>query len=143
MAIGLLEVWTGLLITGGAVGVAFYGYSSHKIGERFGVASAPYAAVYGVLLVVTLSGSPQGFDTPTALLMSLITWGLYTHSLLKSKIVRERFGLQLIAIGIGFLALVVFPLFTREVLQAVFAALYRGAALVGWLVGAKPGFARE
>ena len=35
----------------GAAGVTFYGYSSHRIGQRFGVVSAPYAAVYAALLM--------------------------------------------------------------------------------------------
>jgi hypothetical protein len=132
-----------VLILGGAVGVAFYGLSSHRIGARFGLVSVPYAAVYGVLLVVAFSGSAQAFDLPTAVLMSMITWGLYTHTLLKSKLIKRRLAVQIPAIGIGFLALVIFPLFTVAGLQTVFAVLYRGAALAGWIAGAKPGLERE
>lgn len=136
------EVLLAVLILGGAIGVAFYGLSSHRIGARFGLVSVPYAGVYGMLLVVALSGSAQAFDFPTAVLMSLITWALYTHTLLKSRIIKRRLSVQIPAIGIGFLALVLFPLFTVAGLQTVFAVLYRGAALFGWIAGAKPGFNR-
>lgn len=137
------EFLLAVLVLGGAVGVAFYGLSSHRIGARFGLVSVPYAGVYGLLLVTALTGTVQAFDLPTAVLMSLITWGLYTHTLLKSKIIKRRLALQIPAIAIGFLALVVFPLLTAAGLQTVFAVLYRSAALFGWIAGAKPGLARE
>jgi len=138
------SIWLGLLIIGGAAGVTFYGYSSHRIGQRFGVLSAPYAAIYAALFlsVLFLSTAPS-FDQPIAVLMALISWGLYSHTLLRSRLIKRRLAIQLPAVAIGFLALVLFPLFTGVILRDVFAALYRGAALMGWTVGTKPGFKRK
>jgi len=137
-------IWLVLLAVAGAAGVSFYGYSSRRIGERFGMVSAPYAAVYAALLMsVLLFSTAPSFDQPLAVLMALLSWILFSVTILRARVIKHSLTFQLGAVAIGFLALVLFPLFTGPVLRDVFAALYRAAALIGWVIGAKPGIERK
>lgn len=134
------EVWTLLLVAAGAVGVAYYGYTSHKIGRHFGMVSVPYAAVYAALLLTAFAPAIQSVDRPAAIVMSLVSWGLYSAALFRAKVVKRHLALQAAAVGIGFFALVLIPLFSLAQLALTFNVLYRAAALVGWAIGARPGF---
>ncbi len=131
------DVFLALLIVGGSVGVAFYGYSSHRIGARHGKWSAPYGAVYAALLVSTLfGGAAAEFDRPSAVLMSLVSWVLYSHLVLRRVIVKGNWPLRAAAVFLGFLALVLFPLFTLfSAGPDLFALMYRAAAFGGWVIG--------
>lgn len=134
------EAYLVLIIAAGAVGVAFYGYSSFRIGERFGMASVVYPAVYFALLASALApAAAPALDRPTAIVMSVVSWGLYTAALLRSRVVKRHLGLEVAATGLGFIALVVFPV----IAPVLFAVLYRGAAVTGWVAGARPGFRNE
>lgn len=134
------EVLTVLLIAAGATGVAYYGYSSHQIGRAFGMVSVPYPGVYAALLLTAFSPAVQSFDRPAAILMSLVSWGLYSAALFRSKVVKRHLGIQVAAVGIGFVALVVFPLISLASIALTVNVLYRSAAIVGWTLGARPGF---
>jgi len=140
------EVWLAVILAAGATGVAYYGYSSHKIGQHFGMVSVPYAAVYAALLVMTFAPAIGTIDRPAAVVMSLVSWALYTRALLASKVVKRHIAVQGAAVAVGFLALVIFPLFpllapsSQGDLSTTLNALYRLAAVVGWTVGARPGF---
>lgn len=136
-------VWAGLIVAAGAAGVAYYAYSSHKIGSTFGMASVPYGALYAALIVSAFAPGLSSVDRPAALAMSLVAWGLYSISVTRSKLVKGIRPLKAAAVGVGFLALVVFPLFSVPALEFVLQVLYRGAALGGWAVGARPGLGRK
>ena len=138
-------VWIAFLVATGATGVAYYGYSSHKIGHHFGMVSVPYAAVYAALLVTSLNPSIQTIDRNFAVLMALVSWALYSRTLWSAKAVKRRPGVKVALVAIGFFALVVFPLvhlLVPEAQSGFFLAvntLYRLAAVVGWIIGARPG----
>lgn len=136
-------VWTLLLVVAGATGVAYYAYSSHRIGAAFGMASVPYAAVYAALLVSAFSPAIASIDRPVALLMSLVAWGLYTATVVRSRAAKILVPVKVAGVAVGFLALVVFPLFSPPSLELVLLVLYRGAAVGGWVVGARPGIGRS
>jgi hypothetical protein len=140
LAFGAEEFWLALFVGAGAVGVAYYGYSSHKIGQYFGMVSVPYAAVYCALIVTTLSPSAQTIDRQGAIVMSLVSWGLYSRTLFGSKVIKHVPIVHALGVGIGFLALVVIPLFAVHELSLTLNIMYRLAAVVGWTVGARPGF---
>lgn len=119
----------------GLVGAVFYAYSSYKIAEKFGKWSSPYFAVYVVLLLAALSPAAQvhPITSPLAILMSVVSWILYSHVVLRQKIVRRVLPVRIAAIVIGLLALVIFPLLPQLALG--FALLYRAGASAGWLAG--------
>lgn len=131
------EVALWLLALAGLVGVVFYGFASYKIGEKFGKWGSPYFAVYAVLFLAALVPTPasEPVANPLALLMSLVSWLLYTHLVLRHRIVGALLPVRVAAILLGLLALVVFPLLPD--MAAVFALLYRGGVLGGWLAGAR------
>jgi hypothetical protein len=134
------------ILAAGATGVAYYGYSSLRIGRHFGMASVPYAAVYAALLVTTLAPTIQAVDRNVAVLMALVAWGLYTRTLMGSRAAKRHAGVQAALIFVGFFALVVFPLLhllfpeAQSGLPILINLLYRLAAVVGWVLGARPGF---
>ena len=131
------DIALALILVAGAVGVAFYGYSSHRIGAKHGKWSSPYGAVYAALLVSTLAGGAAAeFDRPTAVIMSLVSWVLYSHLVLRKVIVKGIWPIRAAAVFLGFLALVLFPLFTLfSTGPDLFAFLYRAAAFTGWVIG--------
>lgn len=143
MAVFPESAWTLIVVVAGATGVAYYAYSSHRIGSAFGVASVPYGAVYAALFVTAFAPGLASVDRPAALLMSLVAWGLYTSTVVRSKAARALRPLKAVAVGVGFLALVVFPLFSVPVLEFLLQVCYRGAAVGGWVVGARPGLGRK
>jgi hypothetical protein len=137
--------WVALLIGTGATGVAYYGYSSHRIGKHFGMVSVPYAAVYAALLVMTFAPAIQTVDRNAAVVMALVSWGLYSRTLMGSRAAKRHLMIQLTLVAVGFVALVVFPLLNllfpdvQREFATVINALYRLAAVAGWTVGARPG----
>ncbi len=136
-------LWAVLIVAAGAAGVAYYAYSSHKIGSAFGVGSVPYGAVYAALLVSAFAPALSSVDRPAAVLMSLVAWGLYSVTVMRSKLARAIRPLRVAAVAFGFLALVVFPLFSVPALELVLRVCYRAAAVGGWVVGARPGLGRK
>jgi hypothetical protein len=140
------SVWLGIIIATGATGVAYYGYSSHRIGRHFGMVSMPYAAVYAALLVTSFAPGLQSLDRNAAVVMALISWGLYTRTLLNAKAVKRHLGFQILLVALGFFALVIFPLLhllfpeAQAGFSLVLNAMYRLAAVGGWVLGARPGF---
>lgn len=134
------EALVALVLVATSAGIAYYGYSSHKIGQHFGMVSVPYAALYAALLVTALSPAIENIDRPAAVIMSLVSWGLFAHAVRRSKVARWHPGVKAVAVVIGFFALVVFPLFSVGGLQTLLNVLYRLAAICGWIVGARPGF---
>jgi hypothetical protein len=140
LAFGAEEFWAAIFIAAGAVGVAYYGYSSHKIGKFFGMVSVPYAALYCALIVTTLSPAAQTVDRQAAVIMSLVSWGLYSRTLFGSMVVKHVPVVHAAAVAIGFVALVLIPLFAVRELSVTLNILYRLAAVAGWTVGARPGF---
>lgn len=146
MALLTAEVWAILVLTAGATGVAYYAYSSHRIGSHFGMISVPYAAIYAALLVTTFAPSLQNIDRNVAVIMALVSWGLFSRALFASRTVKRHLAIQVVLITIGFFALVVFPLLhllfpeAQTEVSLLINALYRLAAVIGWTVGARPGF---
>lgn len=126
-----------LLVAAGLVGVIFYAYSSYRIGEKFGKWSTPYFAVYLVLLLAALSPVAQAepIASPLAVLMSVVSWLLYTHIVLRKRIVSALLPIRVAAVLLGLLALVVFPMMPQA--AAGFAVLYRVGAVLGWLGGVR------
>jgi len=124
-------------VAAGVVGVAFYAYSSYKIGEKFGKWSAPYFAVYVVLLLAALSPTAQvePLASPLAILMSVVSWVLYTHLVLRQRVVQAVLPVRVAAVALGLLALVVFPILPQAAVG--FALLYRAGAAVGWMAGVR------
>jgi hypothetical protein len=137
MAIDGASVWIAIIATAGAIGVGFYGYSSYRIGQKFGKWGAPYFAVYAVLLIAALTraSDPDPISGPVGVAMSLVSWALYTQLVLRRRIVRAVAPVRYGAVVLGLLALVVFPLLPQA--AAGFALLYHAGAVTGWLAGAR------
>ena len=139
------SAWLAIVIAAGATGVAYYGFSSHRIGRHFGMLSMPYAAVYAALLVTTFAPGVQTVDRNAAVVMALVSWGLYTRTLMGRLAVRFTPIVRGALIAIGFFALVIFPLLhllfpeAQTAFSLLMVAMYRLAAVVGWVIGARPG----
>lgn len=142
-------VFLAFILAAGATGVAYYGYSSFRIGRHFGMVSVPYAGVYAALLVTTLAPTIQTFDRNVAVLMALVAWALFTRALMSSKAAKRRLAIQVTLIIVGFFALVVFPLLhllfpeAQTGLPFLINLLYRLTAVVGWTLGARPVMGRK
>jgi hypothetical protein len=139
------SAWLAIVIAAGATGVAYYGYSSHRIGRHFGMVSMPYAAVFAALLVTSFAPAIQTVDANAAVVMALVSWGLYTRTLMSSRAVKRHLPVQVALIAVGFFALVIFPLLhllfpeAQTAFSLLIVAMYRLAAVAGWVVGARPG----
>src|SRR5689334_412022 len=107
--------------------------------------SMPYAAVYAALLITTFAPAIQTVDRNVAVVMAVVSWGLYTRTLMSRLAVRFTPLVRGALVVIGFLALVIFPLLHLLFPEAqggfflVIVAMYRLAAVGGWVVGARPG----
>lgn len=132
-------VWGALLLVAAAAGIGYYGYSSHRIGSHFGMVSVPYAGIYAALLVTALAPGVSNVDRPAAVIMSLVSWGLYTRTVTGARAVRLHPRVRGAAVAVGFFALVLIPLFSPPALATTVNFLYRLAAVVGWVAGARPG----
>lgn len=125
------------LVAAGLVGMAFHGFASYKIGEKIGKWGSPYFAVYVVLLMAALAPTAQSepVASPLGVLMSLVSWVLYTHLVMRHRIVGALLPVRVAAIVLGLLALVVFPLLPQG--AEVFTVLYKLAVVGGWLAGVR------